>query len=334
MMLLAGGSGRAQDRERGVCLVDLHLLEEYLSSGHLSTNTREAYHRDLSRLAAFLTSTRYIQRWGDTTGADLLAWLEKLVDEGKSEASLARAMSSVRAFFRFLDRGRHIAKDPTVGLSLEPDKKDALLPRSTRAYRISLSVEEVERLLAGPAGDTGIAVRDRALLELLYGSGLSVSEVIELRVADVDLRLECVRTKHRGKKSRVVPLSRTAVAAIRSYMEKTRPLLAKAEVNVLFLNRRGKPLTRQGVWKIIKGYGDRVGIQGLNPNALRSSFAAHLLANGANLAAVQEMMGHRAAATTQSYFVREPEVRLRDEYERAHPRAAKNKPPKDGDDEH
>lgn len=311
----------------GTGLADDYLLEKYLSTNRLAGNTRQAYRRDLERLAGFVASVRHVAAWSAVSQTDLEAWFARLAAEGKSEASLARALSSVRAFFRFLDRGRHVEMDPTVGLFAEKTgatRESA--PVEVRSGRWALSVGEIERLLAEATRDSVIAARDLALLEMMYGSGLSVSEVTDLSIADVDLHLECVRCRNRGRKSRVVPLSPSALTALRSYLEGTRPSLlggggVDAEGEALFVNHRGKRLTRQGVWKIIKGCGDRAGIEGLSPQALRSSFASHLLANGANLAAVQEMMGHAASTTTQAYLVRDPQMRLRDEYDRAHPRA-------------
>jgi integrase/recombinase XerD len=225
-----------------------------------------------------------------------------------------RRAAAVRSLFKYLLRENVLTADPT--LDLAAPKLPKRLPRV-------LTIEEVERLLAAPDLSSPQGLRDRAMLELLYGSGLRVSEVTSLNVGDVDLSVELVRCLGKGSKERLVPVGSHAVRAVRAYQQTARPVLVgRRMTSALFLNRRGGRLTRQGCWKLLRGHARRAGImRPLTPHVLRHSFATHLLERGADLRAVQEMLGHATINTTQIY-THVARDRLRVIYAQAHPRAA------------
>ncbi len=281
-----------------------------LAEAGLAARTVEAYQRDLADFARFLRG-RSITHPSQTTRASVTLYLLQLRRRGRSAATVKRRAAAIRSFFRYLLREQLIETDPTFDLG--GPKLPARLPKV-------LSVEEVERLLGAvnPASPEGL--RDLALLELMYASGLRVSEVVNLNLGDVDLAGELVRTVGKGRKERFVPLGSRAVAALLAYQRRGRAALARGRLTqALFLSRRGR-LTRQGCWKIVKGYARKAGImRPLTPHVLRHSFATHLLERGADLRAVQEMLGHASIATTQLYthLTRD---HLRAVYASAHPR--------------
>ena len=247
------------------------------------------------------------------TRAAVTLYLVALRRRGRAPATVKRRAAAVRSFYKYLLRENVLSEDPT--LDLAPPRLPVRLPRV-------LSVKEIEQLLAAPNLSTARGLRDRAMLELLYGSGLRVSEVIALNLGDVDLSVELVRCVGKGSKERVVPVGSHAVRALRAYQQEARPVLAgRRTPSALFLNRRGGRLTRQGCWKILRGYARQAGIsRALTPHVLRHSFATHLLERGADLRAVQEMLGHASIATTQVY-THVARDRLRTVYAQAHPRA-------------
>jgi integrase/recombinase XerD len=220
----------------------------------------------------------------------------------------------MRSFFRHLRREGIVQGDPTA---------DLRAPRKSQRLPQVLSRDEVARLLSAPKGTDPAALRDRALLELMYACGLRASEAIGLDVRDVDLTLGVLRARGKGSKERVVPIGREAVAATKVYVERGRPsFVGLGDEPHLFVNRRGGGLTRQGLYKIVQSHARAVGLQDrMSPHTLRHTFATHLLAGGCDLRAVQEMLGHADIATTQIYTHLSAE-RLKDVYFRAHPRAA------------
>jgi integrase/recombinase XerD len=284
----------------------------------LSKNTIETYRRDLGRYARFLRE----RGAGDATDADeaLVATFVGLLSateygEGRryTASSVARTLAAVRSFHRFLLREGEADADPSRGVTR---------PKVPRGLPRALSVEEVATILGVPGdGDVG-ALRDRALLETMYGAGLRASETVGLDVDDVDLEDGSVRVVGKGNKERLVPIGGPALAAISAYLTRARPVLAIVKSGpALFLNQRGGRLTRQGIHRILKGTVHRAGLaKRVSAHTLRHSFATHLLEGGADVRVVQELLGHALLSTTQIYTLVTGD-RLREEYYAAHPRA-------------
>jgi integrase/recombinase XerD len=283
----------------------------------LSRNTLTAYRTDLLQFGAFLA-----QRDTEATaatGADLSDFLADLAQgngDGRAPCSTAtvhRKAACLRSFYRHLRREEVVEDDPAA--RLEAPRRGKKLPEV-------LSYAEVQKLLAQPRGDEPSAIRDRALLEVMYASGLRATEAISLEVRDVDLEHGVLRAQGKGSKERVVPVGAKAIAAVRAYLRSGRPRLVRsADESKLFLNFRGGPLTRQGLYKIVLRHADSAGLKGrMSPHTLRHSFATHLLAGGCDLRSVQEMLGHADLSTTQLYTHLSGEE-LKEIYFKAHPRA-------------
>ena len=285
----------------------------------LSRNTLEAYRSDLLQLGAYLERAEVGVL--EAQHAHLAAWMGELA-AGTAEkppaapATLQRKAACLRSFYRHLRRDDVIAHDPTA---------DLRSPRKSQKLPQVLSRDEVAMLLRSPTGEDAPALRDRALLELMYACGLRASEAIDLEVADVDLTAGALRARGKGSKERMVPVGREAVAATRAYLLRGRPpLVALREERHLFVNRRGGRLTRQGLYKIVQRHAKVVGLEHkMSPHTLRHTFATHLLAGGCDLRSLQEMLGHADIATTQIYTHLSAE-RLKDVYFRAHPRATQD----------
>jgi integrase/recombinase XerD len=284
----------------------------------LSRNTLEAYRSDLLQFGEFLR--RRDLTVDATRHGDVAAFLSELAS-GSAErppvaaATLARKVAALRSFYRHLRREGALEHDPTA---------DLRGPRKTRTLPRVLTREEVTRLLGEPRGADPRALRDRALLEVMYACGLRASEAIGLELADVDLDEGVLCARGKGAKERLVPIGRQAVGALRAYCRSGRPALigARAESR-MFVNRRGTRLTRQGLYKIVQGHALRAGLQEkMSPHTLRHTFATHLLAGGCDLRSLQEMLGHADLATTQVYTHLSAE-RLKDAYFSAHPRASR-----------
>ena len=290
----------------------LDLFMNYLAVERgLARNTLEAYGRDLSRYLAWL------QRQGvahpDAIGAaHVLRFLASLKDEGLAPRSRSRALVALRTFHKFLVGERLSAHNPTGQVAA---------PRSLAPLPKTLAPQDVEALLAGPKGEQPLAVRDRAMLEVLYATGLRVSELVTLKLSDLQLDVGYLTAFGKRRKQRIVPLGSAAIAELRHYLAVARPRFDRAgTATCVFLNRSGAGLTRQGFWKIIKRRAREAGIhRNITPHTLRHSFATHLLENGADLRAVQAMLGHADIATTQIYthVTRE---RLRQLHAQHHPR--------------
>jgi integrase/recombinase XerD len=276
-----------------------------------SVQTSRAYKLDIARFVAFV-SVKGAASPIDVSARNLREYVYHLKDLGLSAASIRRNVSAVRSYFRFLLAEGHVVRDPSE--RLETPKKWRTLPEV-------LGVDEIEKLLAAPSLDEPLAFRDRAMLELAYGAGLRVSEWISLSVRDVMLQDHLVRVFGKGGKERLVPIGRRAIGAIAIYLRELRPKLEKGEgKGILFLNARGQPLSRMGAWKILRKYVDQVGItKPVSPHTLRHSFATHLLEGGADLRAVQEMLGHVDISTTQIYTHVDREY-LRTVHKQFHPR--------------
>ena len=276
-----------------------------------SPRTIEAYRRDVLRCAAFLRS-HGVQTVQGITPALLREFVYSLKDLGLAGSSIRRNISALRTWFRILMAEGLVVQDPTE--RLDPPQRFRTLPEV-------LSVDEITRLLAAPALDERLAFRDRAMLELAYGAGLRVSEWIGLAMHDVLLEDGLVRVLGKGNKERLVPIGRSAIGAVAVYVRELRPHLERgAGQGHLFLNGQGRPLTRMGAWKILRKYVDLAGIEKpVSPHTLRHSFATHLLEGGADLRAVQEMLGHADIATTQIYTHVDREY-LRTVHRQFHPR--------------
>jgi integrase/recombinase XerD len=274
----------------------------------LSRNTVAAYRADLVGLGAFLGGRSVPLRRAQH--GDLAAFLSQ---GSLAAATLRRRLACVRSFYRHLRREELIAHDPTA--DLRGPRASARLPRA-------LSHAQIRRLLEQPSGADPRALRDRALLELMYASGLRASEVVALEVQDVELEEGIVRARGKGSKERLVPVGRQAVAAVRAYRRGGRPVLVGARREPrLFVNARGRGLTRQGLYAIIRRHAEHAGIgAGMSPHTLRHTFATHLLAGGCDLRSLQEMLGHSDLATTQIY-TQVSAAHLKEAYFSAHPRA-------------
>ena len=277
-----------------------------------SPRTREAYGRDLERMVEFVGSTG-IHQPIHVSPTLLREFVYHLKDLGLAPASIRRTISAVRTYFRFLLSEGVLARDPSDRLET---------PRRWRTLPEVLTVDEVSLLLAAPSLDEPLAFRDRAMLEVAYGAGLRVSEWISVGVRDLILEEGLLRVLGKGSKERLVPLGRPAIGAVAIYLRELRPRLERGSGRgVLFLNARGEPLSRMGAWKILKKYVDQVGIaKHVSPHTLRHSFATHLLEGGADLRAVQEMLGHADISTTQIYTHVDREY-LRTVHRQYHPRS-------------
>lgn len=291
--------------------ISLFLTHVKVEKG-LASNTVAAYHRDLAKFNAFAQKRKLALE--AVTRDDLVDLLAGLYRQKLESKSVARHLVSLRNFFRFAQIHELIVADPSV--TLESPK----IRRSLPGY---LRLEEVERLLAQPDAKTALGLRDRAMLEVLYSAGLRVSELIGMRVTDLDTKVGCVRCIGKGDKERIVPVGKKALSMVERYLRDARPkLIRKAPSSpTLFVNRRGVALSRVGVWKILSAYGRRAGLRDpLTPHTLRHSFATHLLERGADLRSVQLMLGHADISTTQIY-THVVEERLKQIYKAHHPRA-------------
>ena len=302
------GSPRANGASRGVDAYLAHLTVER----RLAANSIASYSRDLILLREFAAgSSTPLER---LTRQRLEEFVRQLMSEGRSPRSVARAIACYRGFYRFLVIEKRIEVSPA---------DDLRAPRAWKSLPRHLSVEEVDRLLAQPDVTNARGLRDRALIELLYATGLRVSELISLRAGDIDLKASYLTCTGKGGKQRIVPLGDEAATWVSRYLRDARPVLVGRRSSPrLFVNARGggPGLTRVGFWKILKGYGRRAGVRAtLSPHTLRHSFATHLLERGADLRAIQMMLGHADLSTTQIY-THVLQQRMRAVYDRFHPR--------------
>jgi integrase/recombinase XerD len=292
-------------------LVDAYLAHLRVER-RLADHTLESYSRDLQRLGEFAAGVekpiQHLER------RDLERFVEGLMSEGLSPRSVARTVAAVRGFYRFSVLAQHIETNPA---------DDLQAPRAWPALPKFLAVDEVERLIHQPDVGTARGLRDRALIEVLYATGMRVSELIHLRASDLNLDGGYLSCTGKGNKQRIVPIGDQAADWLKRYMQQARPvLLGKRASPWLFVNaKQGGGLTRVGFWKILKAYGQKAGLaRRLSPHVLRHSFATHLLEHGADLRSIQMMLGHADLSTTQIY-THVLEARLRAVYDRFHPRA-------------
>jgi integrase/recombinase XerD len=283
-----------------------------------SANTVSAYRNDLDQLAGFVEGTAsakgFKAEWLSVDRNLLINYIIDLKDRNYSSATVARKVAAVKSFFAFLVAERKIQNDPTENISS---------PKVNKSLPKPLSLTEIDVLLAEPAkSSTPEAMRDVAMLELLYASGMRVSELMDLNINDINLKAGFVRCLGKGSKERIIPVHDRAVRSVKEYISEARPHLLKGkEEQALFLNRRGDRLTRQGFWLILKGHVKSAGIKKVvTPHTLRHSFATHILNGGADLRAVQELLGHANISSTQIYTHLTSE-HVRHAYDKAHPRA-------------
>ena len=283
----------------------------------VSPNTLAAYRNDLYQLVEFLGADKDAASpavvFSQVRPEEMTAFVLHLHEREYADTTRARKVASARSFFGFLVEEGMVAADPTEDLSS---------PRLGRSLPNALTIEEVESLLAAPRGEEVDAIRDRAMIELLYASGMRVSELVSLDLDDIDLGQGFIRCFGKGSKERIVPIHRHANEAIKAYLAKARSRVANGSSGrATFLNRAGRRLTRQGFWLILQRLASQAGIKRkISPHTLRHSFATHLLRGGAPLRNVQELLGHANITTTQVYTHLTSE-HVRTEYERSHPRA-------------
>ncbi len=289
----------------------LQLFLDYLSvEKGLSSNTIVAYGRDLKKFFLFLKTAK--TDWRQADEEILVSFVHRQSQAGLKARSLARLISALKSFYRFLLLDGLVKNDPMANLTS---------PKTWISLPKFLTVPEVEGLLRQPNVEDLHGLRDRAMLEILYATGLRVSELISLRQQDLNLEDGYVICRGKGGKERVVPVGRTAVDWTQKYLAEVRPQLLKDPTEVMFLTRFGTPFTRQGVWKMLSNYTRRADLKvKLSPHILRHSFATHLLERGADLRSVQLMLGHSQITTTQIY-THVSRQRLRQVYEKYHPRA-------------
>lgn len=279
----------------------------------LAENTISSYQRDLKKYLLYLEKVEEITSLEQVSRVHILHYLKYLKEKDQSAKTVARNIASIRSFHQFLLREGVVKHDPSVHIET---------PQGERKLPKVLSIEEVEALLQAPKGDTPFSLRDKAMLELLYATGLRVSELINMNLDDVHTAMGFVRCLGKGNKERIIPIGQYATSAIEEYLQKgRRKLLGKKTSDALFLNHHGNRLSRQGFWKILKKLAANAKIEKeLTPHTLRHSFATHLLENGADIRAVQEMLGHADISTTQIY-THVSKARLTDVYKQHHPRS-------------
>jgi integrase/recombinase XerD len=278
----------------------------------LASNTLESYHRDLRAYTGYLRQIG-VSSFQDSTRNNIVGFLLSLQRSGKAKATISRNLASVRSFYHYLFREKLICDDPSV--DLESPKLDKKLPRV-------LSTQEINLLLEQPNATQVAGKRDKAMLELIYATGIRVSELMSLDMEDINIEAGFIRCTGKGTKERIIPMGSVAVRNVEQYISTSRPKLIRNNGEyALFVNQHGKRLTRQGFWKILKKYAGTAGInKAITPHTLRHSFATHLLENGADLRSVQEMLGHADISTTQIY-TQVTTNKLKDVYEKTHPRA-------------
>ena len=277
----------------------------------LSLNTLQSYRRDIEQYLMYLEEIN-LQNISATNKTTVIAYLIYLQKKGRATSTISRNLASIRSFYQYMARNKVIENDPT--LELESPKVEKKLPQI-------LSTEEVELLLDQPKCVDLKGYRDKAMLELLYATGIRVSELIQLDLSEISLDLGYIRCR-KGSRERIIPIGSIAIAAVKEYLAKARPLLIqKNDEESLFVNINGGRLTRQGFWKIIKQYKNMAKInKDITPHTLRHSFAAHLLENGADLRSIQEMLGHSDISSTQIY-TQLARNKIKDVYKKTHPRA-------------
>ncbi len=291
----------------------LAMFTEYMESVRkLSDNTVESYGRDLRQYIEYIQS-KYIRNIKNTNKTTIITYLLRLQKNGRATSTISRNLASIRAFYRYLASEGIIDKDPTLDLES---------PRVEKKPPMVLSNKEVELLLNQPDLNNAKGIRDKSMMELLYATGIRVSELVALDFDDINIELSYVKCSKNRDRERNIPIGTMALEALGEYIHDIRPNLIKNKSErALYVNYKGERLTRQGFWKIIKGYKNKARInKDITPHTLRHSFAVHLIENGADLKSVQEMLGHSDISTTQIY-AQITRNRIKDVYKKAHPRA-------------
>ena len=284
---------------------------EFLEFGKkLSNNTLQSYKRDLKQFEAFINENK--KNYNKLKQEDIREYIKYLHENGKKASTISRGIASIRSFYQYELKNRKVKTDPTEGIKS---------PKIEKRLPSVLTSKEIELLLEQPKGVDLKGIRDKAMLEFAYATGMRVTEIISLNVEDVNLEEGFVLCRHAGKQ-RTIPLGAMSLKALKAYIEEARDFLIKDEnENALFVNINGKRLTRQGFWKIIKYYKEQAHItKDITPHVLRHSFATHLLQNGADLKAIQSMLGHSDISSTQIYMQFQNEG-IKNVYKKAHPRA-------------
>jgi len=298
----------------------IHFKDYLLGTKELSQNSVSAYLRDLPDFQRFL-SERVIHDLDSASKADVSAWLLQLKRDGMSAATVNRKLASLRAYYKFMIETGGLTDDPTIGIRS---------PRIERKEIEFLTMDEVDRLLSAPS-ETDIGFRDLAILEMLYATGLRVTELMFANIEDINLRMGFVTCNGAHGKARIIPLGRPARVALEKYIYDIRPHFRRSHNGdnghgenghgALFLNYYGERITRQALWKILRSYSEKAGIEkNITPQILRNSFAVHMIQNGADLKSIQELMGHEDPIATQVYLS-VTRNRIKDVYDNAHPRA-------------
>jgi integrase/recombinase XerD len=296
-------------------IVDTYMLHLKVERG-LAQNTLDSYRRDLNKFTRYLRSNDV----STLDGVDrriIMSFMEDLHNQHRAPATISRNLAAIRSFFSFLILENLVKTNPAIELDT---------PKIPKRLPNVLTITQVATLLDQPNTRNPAGLRDKAMLELLYATGIRVSELVDLNLVDVNLEMGFLRCLGKGSKERIVPMGKTAIEATRSYLQKGRgKLIRESEERAVFVNVHGGRLTRQGFWKILKKYVRQAGFQGdITPHTLRHSFATHLLENGADLRSVQEMLGHSDISTTQIY-TQVTAIHLRDVYQESHPRAKKRR---------
>ncbi len=290
----------------------LKLFFDFLENDKkLSDNTLQSYKRDLKQYSDYIESNKI--NYSKATEEDMKGYIKHIQEIGKKPSTISRCIASIRSFYQYELKNKKIKKDPTNGIQS---------PKIEKRVPSVLTSQEVELLLEQPKDVDLKGVRDKAMLEFAYATGMRVTEIISLDLSDVNLEEGYVVCKGRGEKNRTIPLGKMSLKALKEYVEEARDILVKDEtIKALFVNVNGKRLTRQGFWKIIKYYKEQAHInKEITPHVLRHSFATHLLQNGADLKAIQAMLGHSDISSTQVYMQFQDEG-IKDIYKKAHPRA-------------
>lgn len=285
---------------------------EYLhNEKNTSGNTEVSYQRDLKKMAAYFEK-QGIAHADEVTESDLKAYVSEMHSADFAASTISRNIASIRALFHYLFKKGVVSEDPSENLRA---------PRIEKKMPEILTVQEVDRLLSQPNPHTGKGIRDKAMMELLYATGMRVSELLALKTEDVNLSFGYVICHDNGKE-RVIPIGNVSRDMLQKYMDEARDFFVKNQrESALFTNCSGKPMSRQGFWKVLKGYAESAGIhKDITPHTLRHSFAVHMLQNGADIKSVQEMLGHSDISSTQMYLGLDT-VKMRDVYMKAHPRS-------------
>ncbi|WP_029453159.1 site-specific tyrosine recombinase XerD [Clostridium algidicarnis] len=288
-------------------------MEKYINfikSKNLSKNTIEAYSNDLEKFFAFLNNRE--EQFNEVDEILIMSYVQQLIKEGIANSSINRNLVTLRNFYKFLLQKHLIIESPMISYELPKIKRN--LPKI-------LTIEEMNTLLNLPDTATYKGVRDRAMLELMYATGIKVTELLNLRIFDVNLNMEYMVCKGSKEKERIIPLGSVAIRYVREYLD-LRKTISNSESLLLFLNSRGNKMSRQGFWKIVKAYAKEASIdKDINLYTFRHSFAVHLLQNGADIKSVQELLGHVDISTTEIYYSITKKNKLIEVYKKAHPRA-------------